>query len=100
MSFCQRLALNSLASERAKAQIFAVGEDAGGGDDAKMSNYLNVDIPFDGLGLVDFPATDAISPVFTLWVTLILMYLSAPQPPVLSDISIQALRNKQFYHLQ
>jgi len=38
---------------------------------------LSVDIPFDGLGLIGFPATDAISPVYTVWITLVLMYLGA-----------------------
>ena len=40
---------------------------------------LSVDIPLDGLGLVGFPAADAISPVFTLWITLVLMYLGQPK---------------------
>ena len=36
---------------------------------------LSVDIPFDGLGLIGLPAADAISPVYTVWITLVLMYL-------------------------
>ncbi len=36
---------------------------------------LNIDIPLDGMGLVGMPAAEAISPVFTLWITLVVMYL-------------------------
>ena len=36
---------------------------------------LTVDIPFDGLGLIGFPAADAISPVYTMWISLVVMYL-------------------------
>ena len=46
--------------------------------DRGLMDSLSVDIPLDGLGLVGFPAADAISPVFTLWITLVLMYLGAP----------------------
>jgi hypothetical protein len=41
---------------------------------------LTVDIPLDGLGLIGFPAADAISPVYTVWITLVLMYLGDPTP--------------------
>ena len=34
-----------------------------------------VDIPLDGRGLIAISAAETISPVFTLWVTLVLMYL-------------------------
>lgn len=41
---------------------------------------LSIDIPLDGMGVVGFPAEEAISPVFTLWITLVLMYLSKSLP--------------------
>lgn len=41
---------------------------------------LKVDIPFDGLGLIGFPAADAISPVYTIWITLVVMYLGLLSP--------------------
>ena len=56
-----------------------VGEGAGTKDKSLIES-LSVDIPLDGLGLVGFPAADAISPVFTLWITLVLMYLSKSMP--------------------
>ena len=55
------------------------GEGAGVQKDRGLMDSLSVDIPLDGLGLVGFPAADAISPVFTLWITLVLMYLGQPQ---------------------
>ncbi|KAK9823894.1 hypothetical protein WJX72_006230 [[Myrmecia] bisecta] len=52
------------------------GEAAGHKEpDGAMLPYINVDIPFDGLGLVGMPAADVISPVFTLWITLVLLYM-------------------------
>ena len=38
-------------------------------------SMLNIDIPLDGIGLVGMPAAEAISPVFTLWITLVVMYI-------------------------
>ena len=55
--------------------------------------YLNVDIPLDGIGLISIPAAEIISPVFTLWITLVIMYLGGRQPtssPVPRKCSMQA----------
>ena len=41
--------------------------------------YLNVDIPLDGIGLISIPAAEIISPVFTLWITLVIMYMGTRQ---------------------
>ncbi|BDA40538.1 hypothetical protein COCOBI_01-1910 [Coccomyxa sp. Obi] len=56
------------------------GEGAGVGLASDASNafanaYLNVDIPLDGIGLISIPAAEIISPVFTLWITLVIMYI-------------------------
>lgn len=51
------------------------GEGAGKAKDVAFMESLSVDVPLDGMGLIGFPAADAISPVFTLWITLVLMYL-------------------------
>ena len=51
-----------------------VGECAGKKEEVGLMDFT-VDIPFDGLGLIGFPASDTISPVYTLWVTLVLMYI-------------------------
>lgn len=40
----------------------------------KAAQILNIDIPFDGLGLISIPASETISPVYTMWITLIAMY--------------------------
>ena len=40
----------------------------------KSPQILNIDIPFDGLGLISIPASETISPVFTMWITLVAMY--------------------------
>ncbi len=42
-------------------------------------SMLSIDIPLDGMGLVGMPAAEAISPVFTLWITLVVMYLGESQ---------------------
>lgn len=51
-----------------------VGEAAVTKDKTLMES-LTVDIPLDGLGLIGFPAADAISPVYTIWITLVVIYL-------------------------
>ena len=51
------------------------GEGAGlGTSQTKSPQILNIDIPFDGLGLISIPASETISPVFTMWITLVAMY--------------------------
>ncbi|KAL3147784.1 hypothetical protein ABBQ32_002515 [Trebouxia sp. C0010 RCD-2024] len=51
------------------------GEGAGlGTTQTKGPQILNIDIPFDGLGLISIPASETISPVFTMWITLVAMY--------------------------
>ena len=40
----------------------------------KSAQILSMDIPFDGLGLISIPASETISPVFTMWITLVAMY--------------------------
>ncbi|KAK9862826.1 hypothetical protein WJX84_007158 [Apatococcus fuscideae] len=55
------------------------GEGSWSSNRAEVGNsslsMLNIDIPLDGIGLVGMPAAEAISPVFTLWITLVVMYL-------------------------
>ena len=47
-----------------------------GSSQPKGAHILNIDIPFDGLGLISIPASETISPVFTMWITLVAMYTS------------------------
>ena len=44
----------------------------------QAAQILNIDIPFDGLGLISIPASETISPVYTMWVTLVAMYTGIP----------------------
>lgn len=68
-----------------KSLFYAAGEGAGvaslasDASNAFANSYLNVDIPLDGIGLISIPAAEIISPVFTLWITLVMMYLGALQ---------------------
>ena len=55
--------------------LCVAGEGAGlGTTQTKGPQILNIDIPFDGLGLISIPASETISPVFTMWITLVAMY--------------------------
>ncbi len=40
------------------------------------SQYILIDQPLDGLGILSVPAGDVISPVFTLWLTLLLLFVA------------------------
>ena len=55
----------------------AAGRAANASSGAFAGSYLSVDVPLDGRGLVGIPANKAISPVFTVWCTLVLMYIGA-----------------------
>ncbi|KXZ46777.1 hypothetical protein GPECTOR_40g511 [Gonium pectorale] len=46
---------------------------AGGG---WQSAYISVDFPLDGRGVQAVPAGDVLSPVFTMWVTLVAVYIA------------------------
>ena len=50
----------------------------------QAAQILNIDIPFDGLGLISIPASETISPVYTMWITLVAMYTGMPRIPCLS----------------
>ncbi len=54
------------------------GSKSGDGSSTFSTPYLNVDIPLDGMGFVSIPASEIISPVFTLWTTLVIMYIGGP----------------------
>lgn len=57
------------------------GEGAGlGTSQPKGAQILNIDVPFDGLGLISIPASETISPVFTMWITLVAMYTGELTP--------------------
>ena len=58
----------------------SAGEAANSKEKGLMES-LSVDIPLDGLGLIGFPAADAISPVYTIWITLVVMYLGETDNP-------------------
>jgi Flp pilus assembly protein TadB len=55
-----------------------MGSRAGDSSGSFPNSYLSVDIPLDGMGFVSFPAAEIISPVFTLWTTLVIMYIGEP----------------------
>ena len=42
-----------------------------------LTGLLAVDVPLDGRGPTALPAAEMMSPVFTLWITLVAMYLGA-----------------------
>ena len=55
------------------------GEGAGlgsltGQQAGSQKQTLTIDIPFDGKGAITIPAHEAISPVMTMWITLVAMY--------------------------
>lgn len=58
------------------AGVASLASDA---SSAFANAYLNVDIPLDGIGLISIPAAEIISPVFTLWITLVIMYMGMRQ---------------------
>lgn len=60
------------------AGVASLASDA---SNAFANAYLNVDIPLDGIGLISIPAAEIISPVFTLWITLVIMYMGAYHAP-------------------
>ena len=58
---------------------FPAGEGAGlgsltGQQAGSQKQTLTIDIPFDGKGAITIPAHEAISPVMTMWITLVAMY--------------------------
>lgn len=59
--------------------ILPFAGEAANSKDKSFVESLTVDIPFDGLGLIGFPAADAISPVYTMWISLVVMYLGMRQ---------------------
>ena len=67
------------------------GECAARKEESTLMDFT-IDIPFDGLGLIGFPASDAISPVYTLWVTLVFMYLGTIQE--FSILRVQYVESK------
>ncbi|KAL4423131.1 hypothetical protein ABPG77_004814 [Micractinium sp. CCAP 211/92] len=53
---------------------------------------LQIDFPLDGKGLLPIPATDLVSPIFTMWLTLLLMYAAN----CLADYSAAATLNAAY----
>lgn len=70
----------------------STGEGAGLGT-TKSPQILNIDIPFDGLGLISIPASETISPVFTMWITLVAMYTGMLMTGLLTADKHQAIWN-------
>lgn len=71
------------------AGVASLASDA---SNAFANAYLNVDIPLDGIGLISIPAAEIISPVFTLWITLVIMYIGMPSSQVSSLLSHSTCR--------
>lgn len=63
-----------------------------GTSQTKSPQILNIDIPFDGLGLISIPASETISPVFTMWITLVAMYTGMPMKALSTATICQATR--------
>lgn len=83
-----------------KAGCVPTGEGAGlGTSQTKSPQILNIDIPFDGLGLISIPASETISPVFTMWITLVAMYTGMPMT-ALSIATIMPSYKDLFSHHQ
>ena len=61
-------------AQSSQSEGWCAGE-AASADSSVDSPVVYVDIPLDGRGLIAIPAAESISPVFTLWVTLVVMYL-------------------------
>lgn len=59
--------------------VFGAGEGAGlpGRNSSDLAGYLGGASQLDDMGLVGPLAPDTISPVFTLWCTLVFMYIGA-----------------------
>ena len=66
---CRTLSTGEGAAEAAGA----CGNSAACG----LTGLLAVDVPLDGRGPTALPAAEMMSPVFTLWITLVAMYLGA-----------------------
>lgn len=83
---------------------FFTGEAASSKDKGLMES-LSIDIPLDGLGLIGFPAADAISPVYTIWITLVVMYLGRSHMPLLcllklsTDVNCNGLKSSIAHNL-
>jgi hypothetical protein len=58
----------------------AAGACGQGNATCGLTGLLAVDVPLDGRGPTAIPAAETMSPVFTLWITLVAMYLGAPRP--------------------
>ncbi len=70
-------ALPRRAGEGAAEAAGACGQ---GNATCGLTGLLAVDVPLDGRGPTAIPASETMSPVFTLWITLVAMYLGAPRP--------------------
>ncbi|KAI7840166.1 hypothetical protein COHA_005949 [Chlorella ohadii] len=78
------------ASAAAAAAVVAVNGLAGGGNQTRST--LQVDFPLDGKGKLPVAAADLVSPIFTMWLTLLLLYLSN----CLADYSAAATLNAAY----
>lgn len=55
-------------------RLVLIGPTCNAGEQSPRQQIL-IDIPLDGIGPVIIQSNDAISPVFTLWLTLMLMFI-------------------------
>ena len=72
------------SSYSCKTKTLSTGEGAaeatgacGNSATCGLTGLLAVDVPLDGRGPTALPAAEMMSPVFTLWITLVAMYLGA-----------------------
>jgi hypothetical protein len=54
----------------------AGAQGGGGGGNGTQGSYILIDLPLDGLGIIPVPAGGVISPVFTLWLTLLFLLVA------------------------
>lgn len=80
-----RLPVDCSTGKALVAELYSLGVYAGEGAGSPLSPnntsgssvppYIHVDFPLDGLGIVTVPAGSVISPVFTMWITLVTLYI-------------------------
>lgn len=79
MSCCFCACVGEGAEAAAARASSAAGAGAAGPSNtsstAAGTKYLYLDFPLDGKGIISVPAGAVISPVFTMWVTLLMLYI-------------------------
>ena len=68
-------AASACAAQQGRLNAGALaGEGAAAGEEPAL---VKIDLPLDGRGFVTIPASDTVSPILSMWLTLFLMYIGA-----------------------